>query len=118
MFHSCDLNLQLQTATVCAHQAKKQMQTAQIQIILCMYTVSCRPLLTMIHSIVLIPCIFYSIDTFYGLYNLLVDSEDPDQTVCLFVLRFYGPVNPIRLCRARSVYLTTRLLGRLNPLSG
>ena len=25
---------------------------------------------------------------------------------CLFVLRFYGPVNP---CRARSVYLTTRL---------
>ena len=32
-----------------------------------------------------------------------------------FFLRFYGPVNP---CRARSVYLTTRLLGRLSPLSG
>ena len=37
---------------------------------------------------------------------------------CRFVLRFYGPVNPKGSCRARSVYLTTRLLGRLNPLSG
>ena len=36
----------------------------------------------------------------------------------LFVLRFYGPVNPMGSCRARSVYLTTRLLGRLCPLSG
>ena len=34
------------------------------------------------------------------------------------VLRFYGPVNPMGSCRARSVYLATRLLGRLNPLSG
>ena len=34
----------------------------------------------------------------------------------LFVLRFYGPVNPVGSCRARSVYLTTRLLGRLSPL--
>ena len=33
--------------------------------------------------------------------------------VCLFVLRFYGPVNPMGSRRARSVYLTTRLLGRL-----
>ena len=39
------------------------------------------------------------------------------QSVCLFVLRFYGPVNPMGSCRARSVYLTTRLLGRLSPLS-
>ena len=38
--------------------------------------------------------------------------------VDLFVLRFYGPVNPMGSCRARSVYLTTRLLGRLSPLSG
>ena len=38
--------------------------------------------------------------------------------VCLFVLRFYGPVNPRGSCRARSVYLTTRLLGRLSTLSG
>ena len=36
----------------------------------------------------------------------------------LFVLRFYGLVNPMGSCRARSVYLTTRLLGRLSPLSG
>ena len=35
-----------------------------------------------------------------------------------FVLRFCGPVNPVGSCRARSVYLTTRLLGRLSPLSG
>ena len=34
------------------------------------------------------------------------------------VLWFYGPVNPMGSCRARSVYLTTRLLGRLGPLSG
>ena len=34
------------------------------------------------------------------------------------VLRFYGPVNPMGSCRARSVYLTARLLGRLSPLSG
>ena len=37
---------------------------------------------------------------------------------CLFVLRFYGPVDPVGSCRARSVYLTTRLLGRLSPVSG
>ena len=36
----------------------------------------------------------------------------------LCVLRFYGPVNPVGSCRARSVSLTTRLLGRLSPLSG
>ena len=40
------------------------------------------------------------------------------QGFCLFVLRFYGPVNPMGSCRARSVYLTTRLLGRLSPPSG
>ena len=38
--------------------------------------------------------------------------------VCLFVLRFYGPVNPMGSCRAQSVYLTTHLLGRFSPLSG
>ena len=36
---------------------------------------------------------------------------------CLFVLRFYGPVNPMGSCRARPVYLTTRLLDRLSPLT-
>ena len=38
--------------------------------------------------------------------------------VCLFVLRFYGPVNPMGSCQARSVYLTTHLLGKLSPLCG
>ena len=37
---------------------------------------------------------------------------------CLFVLKFYGPVNPMGSCRAQSVNLTTRLLGRLSPLGG
>ena len=36
----------------------------------------------------------------------------------LFVLRFYGPVNPLGSYRTRSVYLTTLLLIRLSPLSG
>ena len=36
-------------------------------------------------------------------------------TIVLFVLRFYGPVNPVGSCRAQSVYLTTHLLGRLSP---
>ena len=60
------------------------------------------------------------------IYPAFINSVDPEQlsqliwigTVCLFVLRFYGPVNPMGSCRARSVYLTTRLLGRLSPLSG
>ena len=43
---------------------------------------------------------------------------NPHVCLCLFVLRFYGPVNPTGSCRARSVYLTTPLLGRLSPLSG
>ena len=36
----------------------------------------------------------------------------------LFVLRFYGPVNPMGSCQVWSVYLITHLLGRLSPLSG
>ena len=35
-------------------------------------------------------------------------------TASLFVLRFYGPVDPMGSCRTRSVYLTTRLLGKLS----
>ena len=43
--------------------------------------------------------------------------------VCLFVLRFYGPVNPMGSYRARvmssAVSLPNHtLLGRLSPLSG
>ena len=57
---------------------------------------------------------------FYGNYLPFADSRRAVVSfmVCLFVLRFYGPVNPMGSCRARSVYLTTRLLGRLSPLSG
>ena len=61
----------------------------------------------------------YESDTMHG-------WTDRSKTLCpstilqidLFVLRFYGPVNPMGSCRARSVYLITRLLGRLSPLSG
>ena len=35
----------------------------------------------------------------------------------LFVLRFYGPVNPLGSYLARSVYLITLTLDRLSPLS-
>ena len=46
----------------------------------------------------------------------LVDSRyNPHLFVCVEV---HGPVNPMGSCRARSVYLTTRLLDRLSPLSG
>ena len=34
-----------------------------------------------------------------------LDQTAPEGAVCLFVLRFYGPVNPMGSCRARSVYL-------------
>ena len=44
--------------------------------------------------------------------------QGEDSIFFFCVLRFYGPVNPMRSCRAWSVYLTTRLLGRLSPLSG
>ena len=50
-----------------------------------------------------------------SIYNILIFFAEK---MCLFVLRFYGPVNSMGSCRARSVYLTTRLLGRLSPLSG
>ena len=36
--------------------------------------------------------------------------------VCSVVLRFYGPVNRMGSCRVKTVYLTTLLLDRLNPL--
>ena len=52
------------------------------------------------------------------LLQILLDILRVKYSGSLFVLRFYGPVNPLGSCRARSVYLTTRLLGRLSPLSG
>ena len=60
--------------------------------------------------------------TVHTLENLQLEGDlSPIYTYVtgiLFVLRFYGPVNPMGSCRARSVYLTTCLLGRLSPLSG
>ena len=61
-------------------------------------------------------------------FMLYVGNEVSDQLVplhslltysisCLFVLRFYSRVNPMGPCRARSVYITICLLGRLSPLS-
>ena len=65
---------------------------------------------------------------------VLANSVDPDQLAseeanwpgsALFVIKyvclcwgFMPQLNPIGSCRARSVYLTTRLLGRLSRLSG
>ena len=66
-------------------------------------------------------CFIVFIIFFTSAADLIVQA-DPDfpcqQPFYLFVLRFYGPVNPVGSCRARSVYLTTRLLGRPSPLSG
>ena len=81
------------------------------------------------------PCYFQSWDISLGHLKIIifhffpvpllskevVDVYRSGYTSCLynmFVLRFYGPVNPMGSCRAWSVYLTTHLLGRLSPLSG
>ena len=55
-------------------------------------------------------CVYVYIFAQYELYVHVLRS--------LFVLRFYGPVNPVGSCRARSIYLTTRLLDRRSPLMG
>ena len=54
-----------------------------------------------------------------GIFSVEDDTFPGKPSLCFFfVLRFYGPVNPMGSCRAWSVYLTTRLMGRLSPLSG
>ena len=58
------------------------------------------------------------ITAFWLVKNLVKTSSTLNPCLFLFVLMFYGPVNPMGSCRARSVYLATRLLGRLSPLSG
>ena len=60
----------------------------------------------------------YRNGTILAILNLHVALTPPIKFQLLFVLRFYGPVNPMGSCRAQSVYLTTRLLGRLSPLRG
>ena len=53
------------------------------------------------------------------MWNLVkIGHAGSNKMFYVVVLRFYGPVNPMGSCRARSVYLTTRLLGRLSPPSG
>ena len=47
-----------------------------------------------------------------GRFSTILFKED------LFVLRSYGPVNPMGLYREGLVYLTNHLLDRLSPLSG
>ena len=46
--------------------------------------------------------------------SLCLNLSQKTKWFCVEVLR---PSNPMGSCRARSVYLTTRLLGRLSPLS-
>ena len=53
----------------------------------------------------------------YPAISLHISIVNHTKQMILFVLRFYGPVNPMGSCRVRSVYLTC-LLGRLSPLSG
>ena len=65
-------------------------------------------------------CIFYgeNYPRILTKYSPLTSSLSQDIVLVLFVLRFYGPVNPVGSCRAQSVYLTTCLLGKLSSLSG
>ena len=45
-------------------------------------------------------------------------NENQDELPTFVCVEVYSSVNPMGSCRARSVYLTTLLLGRLSPLSG
>ena len=62
-------------------------------------------------------CDTIKIDRKFGFYFRYAYFCLSIRIVFLFVLRFYGPVNPMGSCWARSVYLTTHLLGKLSPLS-
>ena len=66
-------------------------------------------------------------NNFYKMFAFLRRMSTKYLFVCVEVLRASQPngvmssavsFNPMGSCRARSVYLTTRLLGRLSPLSG
>ena len=52
------------------------------------------------------------INIFHTIFDLItahtpLSAQSSSSVVFRFVLRFYGPVNPLGSCRARSVYLTT-----------
>ena len=73
------------------------------------------------HKKILHICVSLDVNFNESLTNDIVSFEQlgpEDFFFFFFVLMFYGQVNPMGSCRARSVYLTTRLLGRLSPLSG
>ena len=64
---------------------------------------------------------FENLQFFCGAFSIYLNRRVFVMTIyncidSLFVLRFYGPVNPMGSSWARSVYLTTRLLARLSPL--
>ena len=46
--------------------------------------------------------------TFRNSTSIFLNSHLWSKTTILFVLRFYGPFDPVGSCQARSVYLTTR----------
>ena len=54
--------------------------------------------------------------TTYFKHTFAVQNNYSNCPKILFALRFRSPVNPMESCRARSVYLTISLLGRLCPL--
>ena len=66
----------------------------------------------------LINCHLFELKKIHAIQIIIVTNFVLVSSVDLFVLRFYGPVNPMGSCRAWSVYLTTLLLGRFSPLSG
>ena len=47
----------------------------------------------------------------------LIETTVKKWLVCLFVLMFYDPVNPMGSCQGRSVYQTTLSLERFSPIN-
>ena len=50
--------------------------------------------------------------TFSRTQDLTFHANCLQSSICLFMLRFYSPVNPLGLCRAQTVYLTTLYSGQ------
>ena len=48
------------------------------------------------------------VETFLLIVSVVLERAEDELELILFVLQFYGPVNPLGSCQARSVYLTTR----------
>ena len=70
--------------------------------------------------IIIIIIVYFVVAFFFKLKCMMkwamhVQSTKPNAAGLLFVLRFYGPVNPMGSCRARSVYLRHTIPGRRSP---